>query len=458
MIYGTRFGRYGMKRLSDAQVKAAKAREKPYKLADGEQLYLHVTPAGGRHWRMNYQFGRNAEGKPRQKTLTIGSYPAISLKDARDARDRAKQLLARGQEPKPADLFAAPESDEDTRPTFKSVAGEWLETRRPGWSAVHADDVEGSLTNEVYGEIGQLPLEEITAPVVLKMLKAVADRGAIETAHRLRQRVSAVFVYGIAMGYCAADPAGGLGAILPKKPKAKRQPAITDLPKLRQLLIDCEAERCRAPTKLALRLLALTAVRPGELHGARWAEFHDLGGAEPLWRIPAARMKGDKERKAEADGDHLVPLAPQAVAILRAMQPLTGHLPIVFPSDRHSHRQMSENTLRALLIRAGYYQRHVPHGFRAAFSTIMNERADREWRATGRDGISPDRAIIDLMLAHIPEGMSGSEGAYNRAAYMPRRRELACEWANILTVDMWPPEVHLGQPMKWTHNGPGRPG
>jgi hypothetical protein len=119
---------------------------------------------------------------------------------------------------------------------------------------------------------------------------------------------------------------------------------------------------------------------------------------------------------------------------------------------------MSENTLRALLIRAGYHQRHVPHGFRSAFSTIMNERVERQWRESGHTGASPDRAIIDLMLAHVPQGVSGSEGDYNRAAYMPRRRELACEWADILLADMWPPQIHIGEPIRWAATGPGRPG
>lgn len=445
-----------MGRLSDAQVRAAKARQNPYKLSDGEQLYLHVTPAGGRHWRMNYQYGRNAQGKPAQKTLTIGSYPAISLRDAREARNVAKQLLAKGREPKPADLFATEGEAADTRLRFEPVALEWLKGQRPRWSKVHAEDVECSLQNEVFPAIGNEVLDEIKAPAVLQLLKVVADRGAVETSHRLRQRIGAVFIYGIAMGYCTGNPAGGLGTVLPRKPKAKSQPAITDLAKLRQLLVDCEAERCRAPTKMAMRFLALTAVRPGELHGARWAEFHGLDEDEPVWRIPALRMKGEQHRKAETDGDHLVPLAPQSVAILRVMQRLTGHLPLVFPSDRHSHRPMSENTLRALLIRAGYYQRHVPHGFRAAFSTVMNERVERQWRAAGNAGVSPDRSIIDLMLAHVPGNKV--EGAYNRAAYMSRRRELACEWANILLADMWPPEVHVGEPMRWAHDGPGRPG
>lgn len=444
--------------LTDAKVRNARAAEKSYKLTDGEQLYLHVSTAGGRTWRMNYQYGRNAQGKPIQKTLTIGSYPAISLKDAREARDVAKTLLAKGNEPKPVDLFQRAAPVADTRPTFSAIGREWHELQKGRWSKVHTKDVLDNLETEVFAQIGHLPVEDITAPMVLKLLQGIAARGAVETAHRTRQRISAIFVYALATGRGIADPAASLSVALPKKPKAKPQPAITTLDDLRQLLINCEAERCRAPTKLALRLIALTAVRPNELHGARWAEFEGLDGKEPLWRIPARRMKGDKDRKAEVEGDHLVPLSPQAVAVIQAMMPLTGDLDLVFPTDRHPHKPMSENTLRALLIRAGYFQRHVPHGFRSAFSTIMNERVERQWRESGHTGASPDRAIIDLMLAHIPQGTSESEGAYNRAAYMARRRELACEWANILLADMWPPQVHIGQPIRWAATGPGRPG
>ena len=252
----------------------------------------------------------------------------------------------------------------------------------------------------------------------------------------------------MAIGLTDVDPAAGLGVALPVKPRTKKQPAITDLKKLRQVLADCDAERCRAETKLGLRMLALTAVRPGELRMARWAEFEDLDGAAPLWRIPAARMKGDRDRKGEEAGDHLVPLAPQAVAVMHVMQSLTGGGELVFPSERHTHKPMSENTLRALLIRAGYYQRHVPHGFRAAFSTIMNERAER----ADRPG---DRAVIDLMLAHIPANKI--EGAYNRAAYMARRREIAQEWADLVMKGREAPAALIGLPMRWAFNGPGRP-
>lgn len=441
--------------LSDTKVRGAKGTGKAYKLSDGEQLYLHVSAVGGRVWRMNYQFGRNAQGKPAQKTLTIGPYPAISLKDARDARDLAKSMLAKGIEPRPGDLFERG-AGHDTRPTFKGVAMAWHKLQMQRWSKVHAKDVLDCLEKLVFPVIGDLAIEDIQSPEVLRLLQKIVDGGAIETAHRTRQRISAIFVYGIATNQTVRDPAASLAIALPRKPKAKPQPAITDLPALRQMLVDCEAERCRAHTKLALRLLALTAVRPNEIHGARWDEFEDLDGEEPLWRIPAHRMKGDVDRKAEEDGDHLVPLAPQAVAVLKAMMPLTGDLELVFPSDRHVHRPMSENTLRALLIRAGYYQRHVPHGFRSAFSTIMNERVERAWREAGHATASPDRAIIDLMLAHVPANRV--EGAYNRAAYMPRRRELAQEWADILLADMWPPAIHIGQPMRYGVAGAGRPG
>lgn len=442
--------------LTDAKLRAAKAGDKAYKLSDGEQLYLHVSTAGGRVWRLNYQFGRNDKGKAIQKTLTIGNYPAISLKDARHARDTAKSLLAKGIEPKPVDLFDRAPAPVDARPTFRQVGLSWhaLQTRR--WSKVHGEDVMGNLECDVFPALGHQPIDDIQAPAILKLLQEIVERGAIETAHRTRQRISAIFVYGIATDQATRDPAASLAIALPKKPKAKPQAAVTTISELRQLVIDCEAERCRAPTKLALRLLALTAVRPNELHGARWAEFEDLDGHSPLWRIPAHRMKGDADRKGEIDGDHLVPLAPQSVTILKVMQSLTGDLPIIFPSDRHAHRQMSENTLRALLIRAGYYQRHVPHGFRSAFSTIMNARCERAWRAAGHNGASPDRAIIDLMLAHVPKDKV--EGAYNRAAYMERRREIAVEWADLLLQDMWPPEMHIGAPIRWAATGPGKPG
>lgn len=450
--------------LNDAKIKAAKPKDKPYRLSDAGQLYLQVAPSGGKHWRMNYTYGRNAAGRPAQKTLAFGSYPGVTLLEARGKRDDAKALLRDGKDPAVEKRIEIKTRTEANQNTLEVLARRWHDLRKATWDEVHCNDVLRSLERDIFPHIGNLPITSIKAPRLLEVLQKVEKRGAIETAHRLRQRCSAVFAYGIGAGLCEADPAAGLGANLKDVPRSKKQPSIIDgirdqdarIAAVRKLLTDCEAERCRATTKLALRFMALTAVRPNELHGARWDEMSGLDGDEPTWTIPAARMKGDKERKEEEGGEHIVPLSHQAVAVLRAVKPLTGRLPLVFPGERHLHKPMSENTLRALLIRAGYYQRHVPHGFRAAFSTIMNERADREWRESGHKGASPDRAIIDLMLAHVSKDKV--EGAYNRAAYLPRRRELAQEWADILLNGFCAAEDHLGKPIRYAATGPRRLG
>lgn len=432
--------------LTDAKIKAAKPQDRAYKLVDAGQLFLHVTPAGGRHWRMNYTYGKSAQGKPAQKTLSFGPYPALTLLDARRKRDEAKALLRDGRDPAVERRVSATTRAAEAGNTFEVVARRWIALKRPTWSAVHADDVVRSLERDVFPAIGDLPVTAIESPKVLETLNAVVQRGAVETAHRLCQRISDVYVYAIPAGLAKANPAASMVKALPKVPRSKKQPSVIDrlrdhdaqIAAVREMLAACDAERCRASTKFALRLLALTAVRPNEVQNARWDEIEDLDGKEPLWRIPAARMKGDAERKAEQEGDHLVPLSTQAVAVIRALRPLTGGFQLMFPSERHVHRPISENTLRALLIRAGYYQRHVPHGFRAAFSTIMNERPDRE---------ANDRAVIDLMLAHVPKDKV--EGAYNRAAYMPRRRELAQAWGDIVAAQLDAPEVHIGQPIRY---------
>lgn len=476
---------WSMDVLTDAKIKAAKAREKDYKLADTGQLFLHVTTAGGRHWRMNYTYGKNAAGKPSQKTLTFGAYPGITLIKARALRDDAKAVLREGRDPAIERRVAAKAKAVAGSNTFQVVAERWFELKsgwsvskfrtwcsvrggkwqareaanwidRPnaGWSIVHAGDVLKSLDRDVFPEIGDVPIAEIESPKVLEVLNAIVTRGAIETAHRVCQRIGDVYVYAIPAGLAKANPAASMGKALPKVPRSKPQPSVIDrirdhdeqINAVRKMLADCDAERCRATTKFALRLLALTSVRPNELQNAEWSELEDLEGADPVWRIPAARMKGDLDRKAEEQGDHVVMLSAQAVAVIKALRPLTGGYKLMFPSERHVHRPISENTLRALLIRAGYYQRHVPHGFRAAFSTIMNERPDR------REG---DRAIIDLMQAHVPKDKV--EGAYNRAAYLPRRRELAQQWADLITVDLCEPEAHIGQPIRWGDTAPKMP-
>ena len=420
--------------LSDAKVRAAKPRPKSYKLTDANRLFLLVTPSGGKLWRYGYVY----DGK--QKTLAFGAYPMVSLSDARAKRDEAAGLLAEGHDPNLVRKLRIDATIEAARLTFEKVAREWHENAKSQWASVHAADVIRSLDRDVFPTIGELPIGQLTPPLVLGVLREIEARGSIETAKRVRQRISAVFVYGIAQGIVKDDPAERLGAVL--KPLRKgRQPAITDLVPLQKMIVAAEEDHARPVTRLALRLLALTAVRPSELRGADWAEFEDLNGRAPLWRIPSARMKGDLDRKEESNGDHLVPLAPQAIAVLQALWPMTGSGPLLFPGNRHAHRPMSENAIGYLLNRAGYHGHHVPHGFRAAFSTIMNEWAER-------DGKEHDRKIIDLMLAHVPTGKV--EGVYNRAAYMARRRELAIVWAAMLSAGLPDPVTLVERPSKMT--------
>jgi integrase len=396
--------------LTDAAVRGAKPAAKPYKLTDRAGLYLHVTPAGSKLWRLRYEFGR------KEKLLSIGPYPDVTLADARDRRDTAKRLLREGRDPSLERKLARTKSLEAQTTSFEPVAREWYARMASSWTERHALDVLTSLERHVFPQLGSLPITEINPPMVLTVLRAIEARPAIETARRVRQRMSAVFVYGIASGICQTDPAAIVQGAMAPLVKG-RQPAIVDLDEAREVLRRAEAEPAHPVTKLALRLLALTAVRPGEIRGAAWREFEQLDSGQPLWRIPATRMKMKQE--------HLVPLSQQAVAIITAVRSLTGRGPLVFPNARHAHRPMSENAIGYLLNRAGYHSRHVPHGWRATFSTIMNERYQH------------DRQVIDLMLAHAPKDKT--ESAYNRAAHMPRRRELAQAWTDLLLADL--PEV-----------------
>jgi integrase len=399
--------------LTDAAIKAAKPAPKPYKLTDQAGLYLQVTSAGSKLWRMRYEFHR------KEKLLSFGPYPYVSLAEARGRRDAAKRLLREGRDPSLEKKLERTRTRAALANGFESVARDWFGRMTPTWTERHAADVLTSLERDVFPQLGAMPISEISPPAVLAVLRMIEARPAIESARRVRQRMSAVFVYGIASGICQTDPAAIVQGAMAPLIKG-RQPAIVDLDEAREVLRRAEGVPAHPVTKLALRLLALTAVRPGEIRGAAWSEFEQLDGGEALWRIPAPRMKMKQE--------HVVPLSRQAVAVIAAVRLLTGRGPLVFPNARHAHRPMSENAIGYLLNRAGYHSRHVPHGWRATFSTIMNER------------YFGDRLVIDLMLAHAPRDKV--EAAYNRAAHMPRRRELAQAWADLLLQQM-PPAATL---------------
>ncbi|RYG85838.1 MAG: integrase [Alphaproteobacteria bacterium] len=308
----------------------------------------------------------------------------------------------------------------------------WHEAQKDRWSAVHVRKVEQALRRDVLPDLGRVPISEIDGPMLLRTLRKVEARGAIDTAKRIRQHMSAIFQFAMAEGVAAGDPAAGIVKGLRPSPPAGQQPAVRSIEEAREILRTMDASTSDPQTKLASRLLALTAVRPGIVRAATWSEIEGVDWTDPgapspaaFWRIPAARMKLEQEDKTDKAFEHLVPLPEQAVAVLRQLRRLSGAHEFIFRSVRSSTKPMSENTIGYMYARNGYSGRHVPHGWRATFSTVMNERAVAARRLE-------DRPIIDGMLAHKLKGISGSEMAYNRAIHWSRRCELAAEWADLL--------------------------
>ena len=403
-------------KLTDIAIRAAKARETPYKLTDGGGLHLYVTPAGGKLWRLRYE----RHGK--EQLLSLGKYPDVTLAAARDKRDDAKKILRVGGDPAVEIRRAAAGVEGET---FEAVARAWHKANLPRWSPKHGADVLATLKKDIFPAIGADPINSITPPRVLEALRDIEARGAIETAHRVRQRMSDVFAYAIAAGIGTGDPAAIVKKALSYVPK-RRQPAVTKLADAKKVLTAVEAIPGYPVTKLAMRLLAVTVLRPGAFRVALWSDFAGIDWEkEPTWVVPAERMKLKKEHKEDEAREFWVPLPRQAKPILEALRKLTGNSEYLFPNLRGFDRPMSENALGYILNRAGYHGRHVPHGWRATFSTILNEM------------YPDDKHVIDLMLAHVRKDKV--EAAYNRALYMTRRRELAQIWADLILADLPPP-------------------
>jgi integrase len=399
--------------LTPAAVKAARPRASAYKLADGEGLHLFVAPSGLKSFRQRFRLG----GK--EQLLTHGTYPEMSLAEARAARDHARARLARGEDPRAAS--STPAID-----TFAAAARAWHALQVASWTAVHAADVLAQLERDVFPAIGAEPLDAIAAPAVLELLRAVEARGARESARRLRQRISAIFELGIAEGWCASNPAAHATRGLKKPAPARHHPALTSIDDARALMTAVEQLRGAPVAKLASAFLALTAVRWAAVRGARWEEIEDLDGSAPLWRVPAARMKLAAAKKADAAHDHVVPLAPAAVAVLRAARDQSSAagemVGLIFPG--RGDAPLGERAIVDQYARTAFAGRHVPHGWRATFSTVMNEaRPD-------------DRTVIDQALGHVLKGEGGEsakvEAAYNRALHLDRRRRVLDAWAALL--------------------------
>ena len=414
--------------LTDAQCKGAKGGAKSYKLTDSRGLYLHVSPTGHRSWRHKYRYG----GK--EKLRTLGSYPDVGLREARELRDEDKRLLRGGKDPIVEAKRASLAGRLAAAHTFEVIAREWFSKQELRWKPVHAKDVIVSLERDVFEDIGSLPITAIDATHVLATLQKVEDRGAIETAHRLRQRISAIYAYAIANGDATSDPAAPLVKVLKAKPSKRRWPAVITIKEARDVLSLTDTAEASPVVKLAARFLALTAQRPGMIRWLEWKDIREFnseaGGCdtEAIWIAPAVKMKQELEQREDESFNHPVPLGVAASDVLREAWKFSAGSNYVFPGAHSIHKPMSENALSSLFLREGLRKRHVPHGWRSTFSTIMNE-----WIV--EHGGPRDPLIIDLMLAHTPTGLSGSGLRYMRAGFIDRRRKLAAIWADKLLSD-----------------------
>lgn len=385
--------------LTDIAVRNAKAREKPYKLADERGLYLLVN-AAGKYWRFDYRFA----GK--RKTLALGVYPDSTLAKARAKRDEARRQLADEIDPGLQRKAVRAARSERAANSLEVIAREWHAKQLPAWTAGHAGRILRRLDVDVFPWIGARPIAELTAPEVLAALRRIEARGAIETAHRTHQNLSQVFRYAIATGRAERDPCPDLrGALPPAKPQ--HHASIVEPKAVGELLRAVSGYQGTPVAKCALRLAALVFVRPGELRKAEWSEIA-LDRAE--WRIPAERMK--------MRAPHIVPLSTQAAQLLRDLQALTGAGRYVFPGARTNGRPMSENTVNAALRRMGYASDQMTgHGFRSMASTLLNEAG---W----------NRDAIERQLAHADR--DEIRAAYNYAEHLPERRKMMQAWADYL--------------------------
>lgn len=386
--------------LTDAKIRTVKITEKPQKLFDGGGLFLLVTPSGGKLWRFKYRF------EEKEKVLALGTYPDLSLTEARDRRQQARNLLANGVDPgniKKAQIVAGTKETD----TFEIIAREWHTQKTPSWAESHSVKVIRQFELYAFPWMGARPIKEITAPELLAVLRRVEARGTLDTSHRLKQNCGQVFRYAIATGRAERDPVPDLRGAL-KSPNKKHLATITDPKKVAALLRDIDDYQGGIIARCGLQLAPLVFVRPGrELRLMEWTE---INFDEAEWRIPAERMK--------APSMHIVPLSRQAIAILRELQSLTGHGRYVFSSLRTGTRPMSDGTLLMALRRMGYTKEEMcVHGFRGIASTLLNEQG---W----------NRDAIERQLAHSER--NSVRAAYNYAEFMPERKKMMQAWSDYL--------------------------
>lgn len=399
--------------LSDTAIRKAKPADKVQRLFDGNGLYLEISPAGGRYWRLKYRY----LGK--EKRLAIGVYPGVSLACARDEREKARVLLRAGKDPSIERKADRLRTNISAGNTFQVVGDDWLAVRAHGWTALQLKKERGRLKNHAYPWIGVLPIAALGVSEIRPLLDRLVKAGHLEQAHRLREQMSRVFRHGVANEKATRDPAHDLRDSLPSR-VYRRYPTITDPTKVGELLRAIDGFGGTFPVRCALQLAPLLFVRPGELRGAEWNEIDLDHPSGPRLSIAPARRKLKKAAKEHPDTQpHIVPLSRQAVVILRDLCCLTGGGRFLFPGARNPRTPMSDNTINAALRRLGYDKNAMTgHGFRHMASTLLNE-------------LGNNKDAIERQLSHKEPGVAG---VYNLSELMPERLKMMQEWANYLDM------------------------
>ncbi|AVR05827.1 MULTISPECIES: tyrosine-type recombinase/integrase [Enterobacteriaceae] len=386
--------------LTDLEIRRSKPREKPYTLNDGSGLSLLIEPNGSKGWRFRYRF----DGKP--KMLSLGTYPLVSLTDARQKRDEAKKLVASGINPSDVRKRDKQERQNEIGNTFEAIAREWYEKRTDRWSAGYAEEMMKTFETDVFPFIGGRPIAEIKPMELMGVLSRLDERGATEKLRKVRQRCGEVWRYAIVTGRAEYNPAPDLvSAFVPHK---KEHYAFLKHEELPEFFRTLNTYSGSIVVKLAMRLQVLTGLRPGELRQGEWAE---IDFEKRLWEVPPSRMK--KRRP------HCVPLSAQAIAILEQLKPITGHYQFIFPGRIHHSKPMSEMAMNVLIRRIGYAGRVTGHGFRHTMSTILHEQGY-------------NTAWIETQLAHVDK--NSIRGTYNHAQYLDGRREMLQWYADYMDV------------------------
>ncbi|HEM8339337.1 TPA: tyrosine-type recombinase/integrase [Providencia rettgeri] len=385
-------------KLTVKQIDSSKPKEKDYKLSDGGGMYLLVKTNGGKYWRLKYRI----DGK--EKLLAIGIYPTVTLADARRKRDDAKRLLADGIDPNQQRKEQKQASKIDSVNTFKNIALEWYEGRKDRWSVGYRDDMMDAFEKDVFPYIGNRPIAEIKPMELLEVLSIMEKRGATEKLKKVRQRCGEVWKYAIITGRAEYNPAPDLAsAFVPHKREHYAHLSVSELP---EFLSSIDKYMGSQIVRVALRVLILTGVRPGELRKAEWSEINFDAG---VWEIPAEKMKMRRP--------HIVPLSEQVIDLLKQIHPISGSYQYIFPSRTDYRKHISDMALNTMIRRMGYSGRATGHGFRHTMSTILHEQGY-------------NTAWIETQLAHVDK--NSIRGTYNHAQYIDGRREMLQWYADYM--------------------------